>query len=86
MLRCHIKKPSVLEEIRLKCRDADADLDCTSKVVTAAKGVKNLSIGGGLIGGGGLNVQIVEAERAMKKKLKELNQQVRIRNTQNDSQ
>ena len=53
--------------------------------MTAAKGAKNLSIGGGLIGGGGLNVQIVEAERVMKKKLKELNHQVRLRNTHNDS-
>jgi hypothetical protein len=56
-------------------------VDGTSKVVTAAKGIKNVPAGGGLVGGGILNLQVREAERVLKRKLKELNQQVRLRNT-----
>jgi hypothetical protein len=74
ILRCHIKKNSIIEEIRNRCRESDADLDCTSKVVTAAKGIKNVPAGGGLVGGGILNLQVREAERVLKRKLKELNQ------------
>jgi len=81
MLRCHIKKSSIIDEIRNRCREADEDFDCTSKVVTAAKGIKSVPAGGGLVGGGILNLQVREAERVLKRKLKELNHKVRLRNT-----
>ena len=75
----------MLQGIRQRCRDADAELESSSKVVSAAKGAKNMSIGGGLIGGGVINAQIFEAEKAMRRKLKELNQQVRLRNTHHNT-